>query len=36
MSIDEEYNSIVEDVKCEAEKFGKIKKCIIPRPKEGD
>jgi len=35
LTIDEEYNDIVEDIKEECEKYGKIQSVIIPRPTDG-
>jgi hypothetical protein len=35
LTIDEEYQDIVDDIKDECEKYGKVNIVIIPRPLEG-
>ena len=35
VTIDEEYNDILEDIKDECSKFGTIKTVVIPRPEYG-
>lgn len=35
VTIDEEYNDILEDIKEECSKFGTVKNVIIPRPEFG-